>query len=227
MEPSEVISANDLETEKMIQAKGLTAPRIKPDHVASLIVAETFTILPSGRTMICELTLANGFTVRGESSAVSIENFDEGIGRKVSREQAVDKIWGFEAYLLKQRLHERSTGDESVRDKIDRIARVCHEVNRSYCRALGDNSQPAWEDAPSWQRESARMGVDLHLSGDFGPEASHISWMKQKVDEGWVYGPIKDATLKQHPCMVPFAQLPIEQQAKDFIFRAVVHAMSE
>lgn len=108
---------------------------------------------------------------------------------------------------------------------MDQIARVCHEVNRAYCQALGDMSQPAWEDAPAWQRESARMGVDLHLMGDFGPEASHISWMKQKVEDGWVYGPVKDAEAKTHPCIVPFDMLPREQQAKDFIFRAVVHAL--
>lgn len=107
----------------------------------------------------------------------------------------------------------------------DQIARVAHEVNRAYCQALGDHSQPTWEDAPEWQRSSARMGVDLHTMGDFGPEASHISWMIQKLDEGWVYGPSKDPALKQHPCIVPFNDLPVEQQAKDFIFRAVVHAL--
>lgn len=108
---------------------------------------------------------------------------------------------------------------------MDQIARVCHEVNKAYCEALGDNSQPTWEDAPEWQRSSARMGVDLHTMGNFGPEASHISWMKQKVEEGWVYGPVKDPEAKQHPCIVPFADLPREQQAKDYIFRAVVHAL--
>jgi hypothetical protein len=70
------------------------------------------------------------------------------------------------------------------------------------------------------------MGVDLHLSGDHGPEASHESWMAQKIAEGWHYGAYKDATLKIHPCIMPFDQLPKEQQAKDYIFRAVVHAMS-
>lgn len=69
------------------------------------------------------------------------------------------------------------------------------------------------------------MGVDLHTMGNFGPEASHISWMNQKVEEGWVYGPVKDPEAKQHPCMVPFDQLPREQQAKDYIFRAVVHSL--
>ncbi len=114
---------------------------------------------------------------------------------------------------------------ETVANKIEFIARVCHEVNKAYCEALGDDSQPSWEDAPTWQRESARMGVDLHLMGDFGPEASHISWMKQKIDEGWVWGAFKDAEKKQHPCILPFGMLPKEQQAKDFIFRAVVHAL--
>ncbi len=110
-------------------------------------------------------------------------------------------------------------------DKLDNIARVCHEVNKAYCEALGDMSQPAWKDVPPWQRESARMGADLHMSGDFGPEASHISWMKQKLEDGWKYGPVKDADKKEHPCMVPFADLPVEQKAKDYIFRAVVHAL--
>ena len=107
----------------------------------------------------------------------------------------------------------------------ERIARVCHEVNRAYCEALGDFSQVAWEDAPEWARSSARMGVDLHTMGDFGPEASHISWMKQKLEDGWKYGPIKNPHIKEHPCIVAFSELPKEQQAKDFIFRAVVHAL--
>jgi hypothetical protein len=113
--------------------------------------------------------------------------------------------------------------DQQIR--IETIARVAHEVNRAYCQALGDDSQPAWENAPPWQRESARMGVDLHLSGDFGPEASHVAWSKHKLDTGWKYGPAKDEGKKEHHCLVPFADLPREQQAKDFIFRAVVHAM--
>ena len=108
---------------------------------------------------------------------------------------------------------------------IEQIARVAHEVNRAYCEALGDTSQLSCEDAPEWQKESARMGVDMHLMGDFGPEASHIGWMQQKIQDGWVYGPVKNPNLKQHPCIVPFDQLPREQQAKDFIFRAVVHAL--
>lgn len=111
--------------------------------------------------------------------------------------------------------------------KIEQVARVAHEVNRAYCQALSDYSQVAWEDAPQWQRDSALLGVMLHKNNpDAGPQASHESWMAQKVADGWVYGPEKKPELKQHPCMVPFNQLPPEQQAKDFIFRAVVCALA-
>lgn len=106
------------------------------------------------------------------------------------------------------------------------IAQVCHEVNRAYCQALGDNSQPTWADAPDWQRDSALLGVALHANNPAaGPQASHESWMAQKVADGWVFGEVKDPEAKTHPCMVPFDQLPREQQAKDFLFRAVVHAL--
>jgi len=91
--------------------------------------------------------------------------------------------------------------------------------------AIGDNSQPAWQDAPQWQRDSAVLGVKMHTEKpDAGPAASHESWMAQKLTDGWQYGPVKDAEAKTHPCIVPFDDLPREQQAKDYIFRAVVHA---
>ncbi len=106
------------------------------------------------------------------------------------------------------------------------IARVAHEINRAYCEALGDTSQPAWEDAPDWQRASAIAGVQFHLARpDAAASASHENWMQQKLADGWTYGPLKIPDLKQHPCLVPFEQLPREQQAKDFLFRAVVHAL--
>lgn len=109
------------------------------------------------------------------------------------------------------------------------IAVVCHEVNAAYCRAIGDNSQPSWWNAPEWQRNSAVKGVELHLANpDLPPSASHEAWMAQKLSEGWAHGPVKDpaATPPTHPCLVPFDQLPKEQKAKDHIFKAVVGALS-
>ena len=94
------------EIEKELQDKGLNAPRLSPKQIDAVIVLESFTKLPSGKCMICEITLKNGFTVRGESSCVSKENFDQDIGVKISREDARKKIWGFEAYLLQQKLYD-------------------------------------------------------------------------------------------------------------------------
>lgn len=92
--------------EQELQDKGLNAPRLSPGDIDRVIVGETFTALPSGKCMVCELTLANGFTVRGESACVSKENFNTAIGEDISRKNARDKIWGFEGYLLQQRIFE-------------------------------------------------------------------------------------------------------------------------
>ena len=110
---------------------------------------------------------------------------------------------------------------------INQIAKVCHEVNRSYCQALGDNSQPTWEEAPLWQRSSAIDGVMFHLDNpNAGPEASHENWLKQKQADGWVYGKEKNPELKTHPCFVPFNDLPPSQKAKDYLFRTIVHQVA-
>lgn len=110
---------------------------------------------------------------------------------------------------------------------VEIIARTCHEANRAYCQAIGDNSQPSWNDAPEWQKESARNGVLFHLNGEHGPEASHESWLAEKRADGWKYGPVKNPETKEHPCFVPYSELPLEQKAKDYIFRAIVHAMGK
>lgn len=107
---------------------------------------------------------------------------------------------------------------------VEQLARRAHEINRAYCAALGDHSQPEWEDAPDWQKDSARNGVRMHLANPSAtPEDSHASWYAQKEAEGWKYGPVKDAEKKEHPCFVPYADLPESQKAKDYLFRAVVH----
>lgn len=113
-------------------------------------------------------------------------------------------------------------------NRIVRIAKVAHEVNRAYCQSLGDLSQAAWEDAPDWQRTSAINGVKHHIEHpDTTPEGSHEKWLEEKRATGWKYGPVKDAEKKEHPCFLPYAQLKESDKAKDFIFRAVVRCLSE
>ena len=111
------------------------------------------------------------------------------------------------------------------RDKLDACARAAHEVNRAYCLALGDNSQPAWTSPPRGRQISALEGVDGVLAGN-GPEQSHESWLKQKAETGWKYGPVKDPEKKEHPCFVPYAELPDSQKAKDRLFVTTVRCMA-
>jgi len=109
---------------------------------------------------------------------------------------------------------------------IEQIAAVCHEANRSLCANLGDMSQKPWALAEKWQRDSAIQGVKFRLDNPTAlPGTQHESWFEQKVADGWKYGPVKDAEKKEHPCMVPFTQLPLEQQAKDHLFIAVVDSL--
>lgn len=105
------------------------------------------------------------------------------------------------------------------------IAAIAHNLNAAICAALGE-VQPPWAQAPEWQKQSALAGVDMHLNNpDATPEQSHESWMAQKVADGWVYGEVKDAEKKTHPCMRPYAELPEGQKIKDHVFRAVVHQL--
>lgn len=72
-----------------------------PDSTASDSIHENLNLLT-----ICVLVLENGFTVTGESACASSENFNAEIGRIIARDNAVEKVWLLEGYLLKQNLHE-------------------------------------------------------------------------------------------------------------------------
>jgi len=110
--------------------------------------------------------------------------------------------------------------------KPNQIAKICHETNRAYCQTIGDFSQPQWEDAPEWQQTSAINGVNFHLAHpDSRPSHSHEEWLKEKEATGWKYGPTKDPAKKEHPCFVPYDELPAAQKAKDALFVGVVNAL--
>lgn len=109
---------------------------------------------------------------------------------------------------------------------INCIAEACHEANKIWCEGNGDHSQKHWSDAEQWQRDSAIMGVKFRINNaNAKHDAQHNAWMKDKIDAGWVYGEIKDAEAKTHPCIVPFDQLPLFQQKKDVLFCAIVDAI--
>lgn len=108
------------------------------------------------------------------------------------------------------------------------IAQVAHAINAAYCLSLGDASVPSWDDAGEQHHHSLIAGVEMHLANpDATPEQSHESWLTAKLADGWVSGEVKDIEKKAHPCCVPYEQLPAEQKSKDYMFRAVVHALKD
>ena len=119
---------NDQAIEQQIQAKGLTAPRVKPSDIEANIASEHYFTASDGvlgaiyavsedgdigdggapahlsLLTFCVLVLQNGFTVTGESACASPENFNAEIGREIARQNAVQKIWPLMGYALKQQL---------------------------------------------------------------------------------------------------------------------------
>lgn len=99
---------NEQDLELEIKQKGLDAPRLTPALIDAAIVGEDYHVFPNTTLTVCCLTLQNGFTVTGESAAASPENFDREIGKKVARDNARNKIWQLEGYLLKEKLYTQS-----------------------------------------------------------------------------------------------------------------------
>lgn len=110
--------------------------------------------------------------------------------------------------------------------RVEDIAKIAHNANKAYCETIGDPSQPYWEEAPEWQRASAISGVRYHLANpDAKPSESHESWLEEKRKDGWKYGEVKDPDKKEHPCYVPYDQLPKEQKIKDYLFKGIIDSL--
>lgn len=116
---------NNQSIEQEILSKGKTAARITPADIEANIASEHYFTAAEGviahanlnegapqavvtpplsLLTFCVLVLKNGFTVTGESACASPENFDAEIGRKIARENAVQKTWPLMGYELKSKL---------------------------------------------------------------------------------------------------------------------------
>lgn len=102
------MSRDETAIENEIKAKGLNAPRLTPQHIDDQIMVGEYYRFPGTTVTVCRLGLRNGYSVIGESAAASPENFDEEIGRKIAYDNARNKIWALEGYLLRTRLSDSS-----------------------------------------------------------------------------------------------------------------------
>lgn len=109
---------------------------------------------------------------------------------------------------------------------VAQIAEMCHSANRHWCFMNGDTSQPKWSEAPNWMKESAIKGIHFLLANPHAtPEDQHEAWCRDKYEAGWKYGGTKDPDKKEHPCLVAYKELPLEQQLKDSIYQGVAKGM--
>lgn len=88
--------------------------RVTEEKIKEQIVDKTFTILPSGKVIVCELTLKNGFSVRGEASVVDKENFVQEIGEKISYDDAFNKIWPLLGYEMQTKLYKKKLKEKAM-----------------------------------------------------------------------------------------------------------------
>ncbi len=95
---------SEYDIEKSIQEKNLNSPRVTPDDIDSAIMSEQYYVFPNSTFTVCLLTLKNGFNVVGESACASPENYNIEIGRTIAKDNARNKIWQLEGYLLKDKL---------------------------------------------------------------------------------------------------------------------------
>lgn len=162
---------SDFKLEQKLQELQAKAPRLTPQHIYSLIVKETFTRLPSQKKLTCELTLKNGYSVTGESSVISPENYRQEIGEQISRERATAAIWPLEGYLLQQRLYEAAL---QVTDSAGRVVEFVRD-------SMPPTKQPILKADASTKRviELARMVLKMGDVPDVGVSDEVIDFLDE------------------------------------------------
>jgi len=81
-------------------------PKVTKDSIEAKIAKTDYLVLPDSTVTLCNITLKNGYSVRGESACVDPRNFNVEIGKGLAYKQAFDKIWPLEGYLLAQHRYD-------------------------------------------------------------------------------------------------------------------------
>lgn len=92
----------------------MNTPETKPQRTAvslndiqAKVKKTTYTVLPDGKTTICQLHMENGYTINGQSACVDPANYNQALGEKYAYEDAINKAWPLEGYLLAEEIFRR------------------------------------------------------------------------------------------------------------------------
>lgn len=86
----------------------ITPTSVTPEAIANEIESEHYRNLggalkqtgPTANVTLCVFVLKNGFVIIGKSACVNSENFNEDLGRKLAREDAVRQMWPYLGFRL-------------------------------------------------------------------------------------------------------------------------------
>lgn len=109
---------------------------------------------------------------------------------------------------------------------IEQIAEVVHNIQKVFCESIGEII-PAWADAPHMQATTLQGVIDLIENPTAIGGFSHEQWMKHKIAQGYVWGEVRDHEKKTHPSLVPFNELPHNEQVKDHLFVETVRSLEK
>lgn len=102
---------------------------------------------------------------------------------------------------------------------LDDICRVIDSANRELSRSLNENVSLPFDTWSDQARANMKESVRQVITGELRtPKDCHDKWLKDRVNEGWSFGEVKNFTLKTSPCIVDYQELPEEQKVKDDMF---------
>jgi DNA-binding transcriptional MerR regulator len=170
------------------------------------------------------ITTGDAARALGISSATLTRWTAAGIVTPAERTAGGHFRWDMTSLRAQLRRHSLGENDVTAED----IARIVHAANRELQIVQGDPApSPPWDEAPDYQARQATAGVQEVLRDPgLTAERSHELWVARMRDDGWTYGEIKDPVQRTHPTMLPFPELPSEQQLKDRLFIAIVRALA-
>lgn len=150
--------------------------KVTKEALTAKIANVNYVVMPDGRTTICQLTMQNGFTVRGESSCVSVENFNQTLGEECAYAKALDAAWGFEGYLLAEDRAREARGDvNQYRDEQEEARREF--VLQVLDATRVDNTEDALHRIVEWR--------NAYTTGSFGWALMHLKANKRVARHGW------------------------------------------
>lgn len=193
----EVVKDATAEPEQEAPEPAAPVDRVTVESIEAKIVSEDYLNREGTTLTLCVLTLANGFTVTGESACVDPRNFDPELGRKYAREAAFEKIWPLEGYLLREQMAKREarmaepvTGEGACCEvdgcngceaqAADEGWDACEPVE-SLAESWGPPCTPYEEDQAQWRRQQA-LEAALKLHGSSVYDADTLAAEARKIE---------------------------------------------